>query len=247
MMKKILLFTLLGSLFFAQQKEEAAPVIYENYPKGHSDYNGGNIQFYKELHQLILDKKIQPCENKNELYNVKFVVYPDATIKFVKEENPEKAEKNKCAFDLTRRLFKYLDGWKPAEVDGQKVAAITGMIIFPDALFDKYVESYDAVNYYGPPAEFPGGVQAFRKKFMQNVNASRFNWNQGATLIMRFTVDESGKTTDFKMDPGSGNVEFDDMLIQAAKWVKDKWKPATLHGVNIKTGFRFPITLGDNY
>lgn len=175
------------------------------------------------------------------------MVYPDATIKFVKEENLEKAEKNKCAFDLTRRLFKYLDGWKPAEVDGQKVAAITGMIIFPDALFDKYVEGYDAVNYYGPPAEFPGGVQAFRKKFMQNVNASRFNWNQEATLIMRFTVDESGKTTDFKMDPGSGNVEFDDMLIQAAKWVKDKWKPATLHGVNIKTGFRFPITLGDNY
>lgn len=58
--------------------------------------------------------------------------------------------------------------------------------------------------------------------------------NQEVTLIMRFTVDESGKTTDFKMDPGSGNVEFDDMLIQAAKWVKDKWKPATLHGVNIK-------------
>ena len=47
---------------------------------------------------------------------------------------------------------------------------------------------------------------------MQNVNASRFNWNQELQLIMRFTVDESGKTTDFKMDPGSGNVEFDEML-----------------------------------
>ena len=93
--------------------KRGTPVIYENYPKGQSDYNGGNIQFYKELHQLILDKKIQPCENKNELYNVKFVVYPDATIKFVKEENPEKAEKNKCAFDLTRRLLNILMGGNP--------------------------------------------------------------------------------------------------------------------------------------
>ena len=92
MMKKYF-YLRYSDLYFCTAKEEAAPVIYENYPKGQSDYNGGNIQFYKELHQLILDKKIQPCENKNELYNVKFVVYPDATIKFVKEENPEKQRK----------------------------------------------------------------------------------------------------------------------------------------------------------
>lgn len=245
MMKKILLFTLFGSLFFAQQKENIS-AIYEEYPEEQNDYNGGNVQFYKELHQLIVDKNIQPCENKNELYSVKFVVYPDATIKFVKEEYPEKAEKNKCAFELTRTLFKYLDGWKPAEVDGQKVAAITSMIIFPDALFDKYTEGYDAVNYYGPPAEFPGGVGAFRKKFMLNTNVRGFDWNQKATLVMYFTIDENGNAVDFKMNPGSGNKAFDEMLIQAAKWVKGKWKPATLHGVNIKTGFRFPIVLSEN-
>jgi hypothetical protein len=39
------------------------------------------------------------------------VVYPDATIKFVKEENTENAEKNKCAFDLTRKLLNiWMDG-----------------------------------------------------------------------------------------------------------------------------------------
>ncbi|RBI89291.1 energy transducer TonB [Elizabethkingia miricola] len=246
MMKKLLLFTLLGSLFFAQQKEEAAPAIYDKYPKGQSDYNGGNIQFYKELHQLIVDKKIQPCESKTELYSVRFVVYPDATIKFVKEEYPENVEKNKCAFDLTRKLFKYLDGWKPAEVDGQKVAAITSMIIFPDALFDKYTEGYDAVKYFGPPAEFPGGIEAFRNKFSRNVNANGFKWDQRVQLVMYFKVDENGNAIDFRMDPSSGNVAFDEMLIKSAKWIKGKWKPATLHGVNIKTGFRFPIVLSEN-
>jgi hypothetical protein len=48
------------------------------------------------------------------------------------------------------------------------------------------------------------------------------------------------------MDPSSGNTDFDEMLIKSAKWIKDKWKPATLHGVNIKTGVRFPITLGED-
>jgi hypothetical protein len=84
MMKKILLLLYLD-LYFCTAKRKTAPAIYDKYPKGQSDYNGGNIQFYKELHQLIVDKKIQACESKTELYSVKFVVYPDATIKFVKE------------------------------------------------------------------------------------------------------------------------------------------------------------------
>jgi hypothetical protein len=36
-------------------------------------------------------------------------------------------------------------------VDGHKVAAITSMIIFPDALFDKYTEGYDIINYMVQP------------------------------------------------------------------------------------------------
>lgn len=246
MMKKILLFTLFGSLFFAQQKEGVAPVIYENYPKGQSYYNGGNIQFYKELHQLILDKKIQPCENKNELYNVKFVVYPDATIKFVKEENPEKAEKNKCAFDLTRRLFKYLDGWKPAEVDGQKVTAITKMIIFPDALFDKYVEGYNEEQYW-VDAEFPGGLDAFRKEFSSNVNVRGFSLNQTYKIILYFSVNEQGEALNFRLNQKSGNEAFDEMVLKSAKWIKKKWKPATVHGVNVESNFSFPITFNSDY
>lgn len=245
MMKKILLFTLLGSLFFAQQKEEAAPAIYDKYPKGQSDYNGGNIQFYKELHQLIVDKKIQPCENKTELYSVKFVVYPDATIKFVKEEYPEKAEKNKCAFDLTRKLFKYLDGWKPAEVGGQKVAAITSMIIFPDALFDKYTEGYDIINYM-VPAKYNNGINRFRSDLMNGIDVRSLIDSGGGKAVILFDINEKGEKENIHLEEEIGNKSFNNIIIQGIKNIKGKWTPEMIHGIPVKSRFRFPITLGEN-
>jgi hypothetical protein len=60
------------------------------FPKGQESYDGGPVQFYKDFHQILIDKGLKPCENKNEFHMLKLVVYEDASVKYVKDElNPE--------------------------------------------------------------------------------------------------------------------------------------------------------------
>ena len=54
-MKKILLFILPVYLSFAQEKENK--IITQGYPIDQQYYIGGEVQFYKELHQVLIDKK----------------------------------------------------------------------------------------------------------------------------------------------------------------------------------------------
>ncbi|MEH7890170.1 energy transducer TonB [Elizabethkingia meningoseptica] len=238
MMKKLLFFTLLRSLFFAQQK---TPDVYENYPKGQNDYNGGNVQFYKELHELIVDKKIQPCENKDELYLAKFIVYPDATIKLVEE----KIEEDKCAYNLIKELAIYLKGWKPAEVEGKKVSAVTKILIFPDALFDKYSNGYDVLNYMSPP-NYKGGINKFRVDFMSNVSSRISSVSGGGKVLVAFDVNEKGEIENIRLDEKSGNTSFDDMIINSIRMIRGKWSPGMVHGVPVKNKFQFPVNLNIN-
>ena len=44
-------------------------------------------------------------------------------------------QKNKCAFDLTKKILPYLEKWQPAKVDGKEVNAIAQFIIDPYFLF----------------------------------------------------------------------------------------------------------------
>ncbi|WP_407484376.1 energy transducer TonB [Elizabethkingia meningoseptica] len=239
MMKKILFFTLLGSLFFAQQKPL---VVYDKYPPDVDFYEGGVKKFYNDIHEAIVKEKIEPCQNKNELYKVSFIVYPDNSIKFVKENDPLKIEQNKCAYELTRKTFRFLNGWNPPVVSGEKVAAVASAYIYPDDLFSNYRRGYDIMYYYTPPL-FEGGSGNFWKKFEKNANVRGYDWDQKIRLVMHINIDEDGNMTGFKMNPGSRNENFDDMLIKSVRWIKEKWTPAKLHGINIETVYKFPITL----
>ncbi|WP_407505416.1 energy transducer TonB [Elizabethkingia miricola] len=243
MMKKILLFTLFGSLFFAQQKEN---IVYNEYPTGTDFYDGGVVKFYKDIHDVIVKEKIESCKNKKELYKVNFIVYPDGKIKFVKDIDPLKTEQNKCAFELSRKTFKFLNKWNSAVVSGEKVAAMASAYIYPDDLFSNYSEGYDILYYFTPPV-FAEGGNSFRNQFAKNLNFRGVRFNQFiVNVAIHFDVDEMGKMTNFRMKPGSGDEEVDEMFMKSIKWIKGKWIPATIHGINVEATYKFPIVLNEN-
>ena len=203
-MRKMFLFSILASGLFNAQ-------ILEYYPKGQQDYEGGNIQFYKDFHQILIDKKLKPCENKKEMYSFKVVVYPEKTIKFVKEEDEEFLNKNKCAYDLSREVAKYLKGWKPAVVDGKKVAAMTNFWIIPDELFLKQKEGYDPAEDFILP-NYKGGINNFRKKVVSSIDLSRFKLDGVLKLQVKFIINQDGTMSDVQLEESSGLKEFDDMV-----------------------------------
>lgn len=215
--------------------------IMNHYPAGQDAYEGGEVQFYKDFHQILIDKKLTPCENKNELFTLKLVVYEDATIKYVKSDlSPEAMVNNKCAFNLGRDVLKYMDKWKPAVFEGVKKPTITEFIVYPDALFDKYKEGYTAKNF-AETATFPGGINAFRQEVAKNIDLNGFIWKEPFKLVVRFVVNGEGKLEDVELAESSGFAMFDERVLDGFKKVKKKWKPATIHREPVKYRFMLPL------
>ena len=227
-------------ILFILYSNSFAQDIYEQYPAGQTDYIGGNIQFYKDYHQVLIDKKLQPCENKKEAFSFRIVVYPDKKIKYIKSEDSESLEKNKCAFELTKEVAKYLTGWNPAIVDGNKVAAVTSFWIIPDELFQQLPEGYDPVNDM-EMATYEGGINNFRKKVFQSIDLSRFTFTGTFRLEVTFIVETDGKMSDVQLAQSTGLKAFDDMVIKSISQIRNKWTPGNIHGIPVRYRFRLPL------
>ena len=214
--------------------------IYDKYPTGQTDYIGGNVQFYKDFHQVLKNKKLQPCENKKEAFTFRIVVYPDKKIKYVKSEDAESLEKNKCAFELTKEVAKYLTGWNPAVVDGNKVAAVTSFWIIPHELFQELPQGYDPINDM-EMATYEGGINNFRKKVFQSIDLSRFTFTGTFRLEVTFIVETDGKMSDVQLAQSTGLKAFDDMVIKSISQIRNKWTPGSIHGIPVRYRFRLPL------
>lgn len=214
--------------------------ILERYPSGQDDYVGGNAQFYEDFHTIVKEKNMQPCINKDEVYLFRIVVYPDSTIKYVKDEDPTYAEKNKCTFDLARNVAKYMKGWKPATENGKKVAALTSFWVIPDDLFDHYKKGYDASNLF-TAAEFKGGLNEFRRKVVNKINLSGFSANQKFSLLVTFVVNPDGKMEDVTLVESTSNEEFNQTILAAIRSIKEPWIPAKIRNKPVRYHYKLPL------
>lgn len=226
-------FALISTLSFSQ-------AILERYPEGQNDYIGGNVAFYKEFHQILLDRNIKPCENKDEVYTLRLLVTPEKTIKYIKEEDAEKLKQKKCTYDLAREVVKYMKNWNPAIVDGNKVSSLTSFLIVPDHLFENYTEGYDPVKI-STDATYQGGFNEFRKKVSRNIDLSRFAFNGVFKLEVTFTIGTEGDMSDVQISQSSGLADFDRMIISSVKSIRNKWTPAKIRNIALASKFRLPL------
>lgn len=235
-MKKIILFAFTFVIGLSQAQ------IFEKYPDGQDYYKGGRKEFYKQFHNLLIKKNLKPCENKDELYSLEVVVYPDSTIKFVKQDSAKFVD-TKCAYELTRIVLKDMKDWSPAIIEGKNYPTLAKIAIYPDDLFENYVDSYLPEMYY-KMAEYEGGINAFRKKVANNIDVSRFRPKNYTNfkLEVTFVINKEGQIEDAKLVKKTDNSEFNEMVLDAIKSIKKKWKPATMHDKPVKFNFRLPLT-----
>ena len=216
--------------------------ILERYPDHQLPYKGGYEAYYKDFHDIIIDKKIQPCSNKNEIYQFSVLIRPDSSIQFIKDLNAKVVEPNKCAHDLAREVAKYQKGWNPALVNQIKQSAVARFMIFPDDLFNNYKEGYYPIftspvyNNYGKDH-----IDRFRKELVARFDLRRFSWNDIFTVETEFTITKEGKLEDAILTKKTGVDEFDKMILLTFKGMKKKWTSASINGQ--PTDFRYRLTL----
>lgn len=229
-------------LFSLTQLDAQSQPKYPFFPKDQHCYLGGFTEFYKDFHQILIDKKVAPCENKAEFLTAFVLIRTDGTIQVLENES---SKKSKCSFDSTKEVLQYMDKWIPAKIDGQPQATIAKLPIYIDDLYTNYKEGYHLKDFI---KESNIDIANFREEVVKYIDMSSFVFKRGKDplrIALTFSINESGDFTDLKMLKSSGLTELDDMVLRAVKKVgsKNKWIPAKIHDIPINSVFNLPITI----
>ncbi|MBP3839816.1 MAG: TonB family protein [Chryseobacterium sp.] len=208
-------------------------------------YLVGKTNFYKDFQKVLLEKKLKPCDNKNEFLSAYVVVLENDTAVLYDPEKLQKSE-NKCAREITKEVVKNMPGWVSAKIDGSPKAAVEQYYIYPDAFFNNFKAGYNAEDLIVLPT-FEGGIDAFRKEVMKRTDPQDFyvKGKGKVTVTVLFVLDEKGEMENLKLENSSGLKEYDEMILRSIKKIKNKWKPATLHGVPVRFKFRMPMSFSN--
>ena len=237
LLKQKLLWPLLAfPLFLSSQ------TVHE-FPPAQSPYIGGYEAYYKDFHDIVLEKKLQPCADKSQFYQFSVLINADASINFIKDQHPNYLANNKCASDLAREVAKYQTKWNPAVINGFAQPAIARFTIFPDQIFEKNNTQYSPVvttPVYNNVGE--DHMNHFWKQLKSNMDLRRFRWEDRFTIEAEFIITKEGKLEDILLTKKTGLEEFDRMLFYAFKSMKKKWKPATVNGIPVDFRYKYHLT-----
>jgi len=91
-------------------------------------------------------------------------------------------------------------------------------------------------------ASFTGGINAFRNKVVNQFDTSVMEGTDGTVkTTVVFIVEKDGTISEVK---ASGpNADFNRAAEKTIKTVKGKWIPAKLNGENVRSYFKFPISM----
>lgn len=239
MMKTKLFILLLLSVFLNVNSQNQYP----DFPRDQHFYLGGDKDFYKDFHKILIEKNLKPCEDKNAYSVVSILIKSENSVDIL-DSNYPKLQENKCASDLTKEVVKYMDKWIPAKIDGKETPAVERVDIFPDDLFENYKDGY---NFADLAINSDFDRTTFCEMVKKRMYRSEFIINRGKEPIKvktAFIINEQGKLVDIKIIKSSGLEQFDDMILYAIKKAskKRKWQPATIHDIPISTFYKYTFS-----
>lgn len=230
-MKKTFLITafLFSTLIFSQ-------TIYK-YPKGKDFYHGGLVKFYEDLHEILVDKKLNSCNYKKELAAIGIVINTNATAKLIESEDTD----NKCSRQIVGEAIQYMKGWIPLEDENGRYTSAVKEFFYLDDLFDHYEVGYLPEKYFSE-ATFEGGNSEFRKKTEEKVLINNYKFNQDFKILVTFTIDKEGIIKNIQLNPKTDNNEFDAMIESSILSIKEKWTPAKYRDIPIESKMKLPLS-----
>lgn len=232
-------FLLMMSLFCSAAAQEQ-PVIHETYPPGQEFYQGGRKHLYQDINHVLMDRNFARCDDPDQIYTASVLVREDSRVSFVKDFDSANIAKNRCAYDLFRKVLPHLKGWTSAGVAGKPANAIAQVRFVPAKLFEGYEAGYSG-NEVSSIAEFPGGISAFRTEFIKHFNINAVDSEASSVRIeLTFVVNERGVMEDVQIS-GEKNWDMAVEAVRAVSQIKTRWKPAIAYGLPVKYRVRMPL------
>ena len=111
----------------------------------------------------------------------------------------------------------------------------------------KTIKNRQEINQSSPPiltpAQFPGGMNALRQKFAENIDTNNFSEKGTLKGIILFNVQPDGKTADvfYEFDNKTFQSKAQEAIEKSLKGVT--WKSGTLNGKPVASQLKLPITM----
>ena len=226
----VFLFLLNTILFKAQ--------ILDEYPKNQDFYEGGFVQFYKDLNQIFIKNGFKPCNNReSEMFVAQIEIVDD------KAQVNNKNIKEDCPTQLFMKgliEINKLNKWKTM-LDSQNKFTIP---FYPIDYFDNFKNGYTPEGL-SKNAEFPGGIDEFRSQLVKNIKKQKIkNW--GLQIVIRFKISNDGTLYNISIEkPRDLDEDSKIKIIKSVEQINTKWEPHTFRNTPIISNFRVPITLKD--
>lgn len=219
--------------------------VLDEYPKKQDFYEGGLVNFYKEAHDYLLNNNFKECDTK-EIYQPRILVTKDGIVKVVKDNDTAYIAKNKCAFDLSMGIIKNLKHWKPADVKGEKMGAITEFIFYPRDVMSNYKEKYNA-NDFVISAQYPKGYEAFHKDFHDEFMSLFADYHINGSINLEFYIDKDGHIINPRIYPEISDKKFNIDFLRTLSRLKKTWKPALYSNIPIKERIVYPMNFSTKF
>lgn len=204
--------------------------VLENYPKGQYFYIGGPGELDKDMIKAVKNSVMSPCDKKDEKYVVKILIKADLTINYVKDFDTVNINKNKCAYDFSRKIMPSLKRWIPAKEGGIPVGAIVDVLIDP---FFLYYSKEDPKDNKKTSAEFKKGKKNFAFQ-IESIAEKYINLNQDKKTFITFVINEEGIMEDFVVVGDYSDLEKQNMIRDLSR-ISGGWEPASFNDIPVKS------------
>ncbi|CAM3084408.1 energy transducer TonB [Kaistella daneshvariae] len=130
---------------------------------------------------------------------------------------------------------------EPPVISYQAPPISTGTVPAPDIQVPKPIDNSPKTTV-DVQAVFNGGIDAFRNKVINNFDTSVM---EGTGEVVRttvvFIVEKDGTISEVKAT--GPNADFNRAAEKTIRSVKGKWTPAKIKGENVRSYFKFPISM----
>lgn len=231
---KLKIFILIFFAFFSSMNAQVLP----QYPDGQDFYEGGIKALNRDIVKIAKENNLLPCVVGEE-YFISILIQENSKIAYVKDFDTVNINKNKCAFNYSRKIIPHLKKWIPAKIDEQNVSAITEIKIQPFYIY--YSKENPEENVFTNPVygDKRNGLIAFQQELI-SVFQKRIKDNEDKFTQLTFIVNQNGEMEDFVIQ---GNyTEFQKReIIRDLLRIKSRWIPGKFNGIPVKMRMRQPI------
>lgn len=227
MIKKIAQLICLITIFAVEAQ------TFDSFEGDRSAYEGGPVQFYKDLNTILMENHFERCGNDT---SEKFLAYIE--IKKGQGTILNKNPPDNCAAPLFIKAFdeiNKLKKWK--KVSG--IQANTSIVFYPSDYFENFKENYTTER----DSEFPGGMLGLKNQLTSILKKQNFKNTNEIKAILSFKISEKGVLNSLTIEPDNLDEEVKNKLIKSVEQLDKSWLPRLHRGVPIESSYRVPITL----